>query len=165
MLYLGQRPKVRSPEMQRALNAAEGYSYFGLAREALAALDAVPSSQPPDVAMLLARNRVLLQASQWKKVQECARQALVEFPSEGEFTVQLAFALHMLHEGDEAVEVLSAAPDWIRKTGILHYNLACYEARFGNLTTARQCINAAIEMNAAMKKNAKEDPDLESLWN
>ena len=63
------------------------------------------------------------------------------------------------------MEVLQAAPEWLRRTGILHYNLACYEARLGDLTTARQCINAAIQLNAAMKKNARVDPDLQALWN
>jgi hypothetical protein len=43
--------------------------------------------------------------------------------------------------------------------------LACYEAQLGDLGTAEQCIRAAIEINAAFKKNAKTDPDLQRLWN
>ena len=68
-------------------------------------------------------------------------------------------------EGTDAVKVLLSAPEWIRKTGILHYNLACYEAQLGDLTTARQCIKAAIEINSSFKKNARTDPDLARLWN
>ena len=40
--------------------------------------------------------------------------------------------------GAEAAAVLHSAPAWIRQTGILHYNLACYEARLGDLATARR---------------------------
>ena len=36
-----------------------------------------------------------------------------------------------------AVEVLLAAPEWLRRSGILHYNLACYEARLGDAHTLR----------------------------
>ena len=87
------------------------------------------------------------------------------YPEENEFTVQRAFALHQLKKGSAAVRVLLDAPEWIRRTGILHYNLACYEAQLGDLGTARQCIKAAIEINASFKKNARTDPDLARLWN
>ena len=56
-------------------------------------------------------------------------------------------------------------PNRIRRTGILHYNLACYEAQLGDLSTARQCIKAAIEINSSFRKNAQCDPDLARLWN
>jgi hypothetical protein len=79
--------------------------------------------------------------------------------------VQRAFALHQMKKGLEAVQVLLTAPEWIRRTGILHYNLACYEAQLGDLRTARQCIQAAIEINSSFKKNARTDPDLQRLWN
>jgi hypothetical protein len=42
---------------------------------------------------------------------------------EEEFTVQRAFALHQMRKGVDALAVLEAAPEWLRRTGILHYNL------------------------------------------
>jgi hypothetical protein len=79
--------------------------------------------------------------------------------------VQRAFALQKLNKDHEANEVIQGAPEWLRKTGILHYNLGCYEARWGNLKMARECVKAAISINAAIKKNMKQDPDLAELWN
>ena len=79
--------------------------------------------------------------------------------------MQRAFALHQMKKGKAAEAALLAAPEWIRRTGILHYNLACYQARLGDLTQARECIDAAIQMNAGIKKNARLDPDLQALWN
>jgi hypothetical protein len=64
-----------------------------------------------------------------------------------------------------AEQALQAAPEWIRRTGILHYNLACYQARLGDLIRARECIDVAIRMNAGIKRNARLDPDLQALWN
>ena len=79
--------------------------------------------------------------------------------------MQRAFALHQMQKGDEAARALREAPEWILRTGILHYNLACYEARLGDLATARECIDTAIQMNSEIKKNARRDPDLQALWN
>ena len=165
MLYLKNQTRSNSPEAQRALEAADGYLYLGLSREALAEIDSVPPAERDASTVMLGRIRVLLHLRRWKQAEELSERGLELHPEENEFTVQRAFALHQMEKGDEAFKVLLAAPEWIRRTGILHYNLACYEARLGDLKTARQCINAAIEINAAMRKNARTDPDLAALWN
>jgi predicted Zn-dependent protease len=165
MLYIGNRTFSHSAEAQRALHAADGYLYLGLPEDALDELDSVPDPEQANSSVMLARVRVLLHLRKWPEAEELSGVGAVQHPAEEEFTVQRAFALHQLDKGAEAVEVIQAAPEWLRRTGILHYNLACYEARLGNLSTARQCIRAAIKINAAMKKNARVDPDLQSLWN
>jgi len=165
MLYLGNRSNTHSLDTQRALHATDGYLYLGLPDEALRELDAAPAEESHDAAVLLARVRTLLHLRRWADAEELSNFGNVTHPEEEEFTVQRAFALHQLDKGDLAVEVILAAPEWIRRTGILHYNLACYEARLGDLTTARRCIRAAIKLNSAMKKNARVDPDLQALWN
>ena len=165
MLYLGNRSHSHSAQTEKALHAADGYLYLGMPTEALDELTVVPVPEQTIPSVLLARVRVLLHLKRWKDAEKLSDFGTHSHPDEEEFTVQRAFALHQLDKGDEAVEVLLAAPEWIRRTGILHYNLACYEARLGDVGTAKQCIRAAIELNAAMKKNAKVDPDLQSIWN
>ena len=51
----------------------------------------------------------------------------------------------------------------VRRTGILHCNLGCYEARLGDFTMTRRYIDEAIQINSAMARNAKADPDLQAL--
>lgn len=165
MLYLTRPQQPHSPETQRALRAADGFLFLGLADEALSEIEGVPGLELEQPEVLLARNRVLLHLGRWKEVETLAARAIETHPERDEFTVQRAFALHKLKKGDEALGVLDAAPEWIRRTGILHYNLACYEAQLGDKKTARQCINVAIQMNEAMRKNAKADPDLRGIWN
>jgi hypothetical protein len=165
MLYLSQPAKIQSVETQRALNAADGYLYFNLLDEALAELGAVPNSEQEESAVMLARIRLLLHKKEWRSAEVLSAQGSGLHPEEGEFTVQRAFALHQMDKSEKAEQVLQAAPDWIRRTGILHYNLACYEARLGDISTARQCIDTAIQINAGIKKSARIDPDLKSLWN
>ncbi len=165
MLYLANCPRVHPVEVQRALHAADGYLYFGMTEEAVAELDAIPMAEQNAPAVLLARVRAFLHSGHWRAAELLSTQATLVHPEEGEFRVQRAFALHQMQREDQAVAVLQSAPEWIRRTGILHYNLACYEARLGDISTARQCINTAIQLNAAMKKNARVDPDLQALWN
>ena len=165
MLYLSQPAKIQSVETQRALNAADGYLYFNLLDEALAELTGVPVPEQAEAAVMLARIRLLLHKKQWRCAEVLSAQGSGLHPEEGEFTVQRAFALHQMDKSDKAEQVMQSAPDWIRRTGILHYNLACYEARLGDISTARQCIDTAIQINAGIKKSARMDPDLKSLWN
>lgn len=165
MLYLGNRPRAHSVETERALQAADGYLYFGMAQEGLEELHSIVGDDASVPAVLLSHIRVLLHLKKWLAAEQLSSDAALLHPEEGEFTVQRAFALHKLQKGEQAFEVLLSAPEWIRRTGILHYNLACYEARLGDLRIARKCIDAAIQLNAAMKKNARVDPDLKGLWN
>jgi len=166
MLYLNQKQTEQGPrEWQRPLLAADGYLYLGMTGQALAELESIPDSAQHTSAVLRARVRVLLHLKRWEAANSLSEAGISLYPDENEFTVQRAFALHQLKKGTDAVKVLLSAPEWIRRTGILHYNLACYEAQLGDLTTARQCIKAAIEINSSFKKNARTDPDLARLWN
>jgi tetratricopeptide (TPR) repeat protein len=165
MLYLSQQTRTQSSETLRALNAADGYLYFEMFDEALKELESIDLIERDEAAVLLARIRLLLHKRQWRSAEQLSQHGAGLHPEEGEFTVQRAFALHQMQKGEKAMEVLLSAPDWIRRTGILHYNLACYEARLGDLSIARQCIDAAIQINEGIKKSARLDPDLQALWN
>jgi tetratricopeptide (TPR) repeat protein len=164
MLTLTNRTRQHSPEVYRALQAAEGYVYLGLFRDALRELDAIPAADQEDSDVMVARIRILLHLGRWSNAVRLSTKGAALHKEEDEFTVQHAFALHQLDKGEEAARVLLEAPEWLRKTGILHYNLGCYEARWGNLHIARQCVATAIEINAAIQKNARHDPDLLILW-
>ena len=166
MLYLNQKQtEIRSQEWQKPLLAADGYLYLGMPAQALAELDGIPDAAQHASPVLRARVRVLLHLKRWTDANGLSETGNSLYPDENEFTVQRAFALHQLKKGNDAVKVLLSAPEWIRKTGILHYNLACYEARLGDISAAKQCIDTAIQINAGIKKSARMDPDLQSLWN
>ena len=167
MLYLNQKQSdPGSPEQwQKSLLAADGYLFLGLPLEALKEMESIDDSAQHASPVLRARVRVLLHLKCWDQANALSEAGNSLYPEENEFTVQRAFALHQLKKGNDAVQVLLSAPEWIRRTGILHYNLACYEAQLGDLTTARQCIQTAIEINSSFKKNARTDPDLARLWN
>jgi hypothetical protein len=165
MLYLTIKSENQGLEIQRPIMAADGYLFLGMPMEALEELASIPVGRQKDPAVLRTRIRVLLHLRNWREAEKLSQDGARLFPSENEFMVQLAFALHQQAKGTEAVDVILSAPAWIRRSGILHYNLACYEAQLGDLGTARQCIRAACELNASFKKNARCDPDLQRLSN
>ena len=165
MLTLSNRSKQHSAETYNALQAAEGFVFLGLHREALKQLDSILEDEQETADVLIARIRILLHLRRFSSAARLSVRGSSLFRDEDEFTVQRAFALHQLDKGDEAAEVLQGAPEWLRRTGILHYNLGCYEARWGNLKIARQCVQTAVKLNAAIKNNMKQDPDLAELWN
>lgn len=165
MLYLATRARSHSAETQRALHAADGYLALGMHREALDEFGGVHASERSEPGVMLAHNRVLLHLRRWQDAEEMAARGARLHPDEEEFTVQRAFALQQMQRAELADEILSSAPDRIRRTGILHYNLACYEARLGDLHSAQNCMDTAISLNAAIQRNARKDPDLAALWN
>jgi len=166
MLYLNQNQvELNTRDLQKPLLAADGYLFLGMPQHALKELESIGDSAQHASPVLRARIRVLLHLKRWTEANTLSEAGNSLYPDENEFTVQRAFALNQLKKGNAAVQVLLSAPEWLRRTGILHYNLACYEAQLGDLTTARQCIQAAIEINASFKKNARTDPDLARLWN
>src|SRR5438552_7965877 len=109
MLYLSHPPKAQSTDTQRALHAADGYLFFRLFDEALEELESIDHAEQDDSAVLLARIRVLLHTKKWDRAESLSRRGAGLHPEEGEFTVQRAFALHQLQEGDKAFAVLLAA--------------------------------------------------------
>ena len=164
MLTLSIRANELTPETRNALEAAEGYVYLGLHREALKELDSINSAEQEAVDVMIARIRVFLHLGRYSSAVRLSARGERLHRNEDEFTVQHAFSLHQLDKREEAEEVIQGAPEWLRRTGILHYNLGCYEARWGNLKVARKCVQAAIQMNIAIKNNVRKDPDLERLW-
>ena len=165
MLTLRNHISHHPEETASALRAAEGYLYLGLYRDALKEIDLVHECEQEERDVLIARIRILLHLQRWTRAARLSARAECLYHDEDEFTVQRAFALHQMRKSEEAARVLLEAPEWLRRTGILHYNLACYEARWGNLQVARQCVQTAIKLNSAIKKNARQDPDLAELWN
>ena len=164
MLYFNNKIGIQSLELRRSLIAVDGYLYLGMPGDALKELEDICDAEQMHSSVMRTRIRVLLHMRKWKAAAELSRQGLEKYPDENELMVQRAFALHKLRKGSLAAKVLLTAPDWIRQTGILHYNLACYEAQLGSVNTARQCIRAAIKINSSFKKNARTDPDLQRLW-
>ena len=159
------QPRTVKPEINALLEAADGYLFLNLPAEALDELNGIPEEESHEPPIILATCRVLIYLKRWHDAEETAKIGCSKFPEEDELIVQRAFVLNQLDRVNEASRVILSAPTWLQKTGIIHYNLACYEARFGNLEIAKRCLDVACQLNEAMKKKAHADPDLRRIWN
>jgi hypothetical protein len=56
------------------------------------------------------------------------------------------------------------ARDRFPQEGIIHYNLACYEAVQGHLDDGKVSLARAIELDSSFKALALEDDDLRGIW-
>ena len=150
---------------EKTLLAAQGYCELGMFDDALAELNALPAVVKRDPAAIELRLAILMQARRWKSALTVSRELCRACPEKNIGYIHAAFCLHELGNTDEARSLLLTGPATLHTDPTYHYNLACYEARLGDLNAARRCIDAAIELNSAIKKNARTDPDLAALWN
>lgn len=164
MLYLQRNSSDFSETTRGILRVIDGYLYLGIAEDALSEIEKIDQSEKDLPEVLISRNRVLLHMKRWDEAVALAERGSKQHPDQLEFIVQQAFAFRRIGRGDDAVDLILNAPELIKKTGILHYNLACYEARMGDPVIARLCINAASSFNSEVLKHAKDDPDLRALY-
>jgi tetratricopeptide (TPR) repeat protein len=151
---------------QLCLDAAEGWLGLGNHVEAFTELEQVSGEmqQHPDV--LRMRYNLYAAAKNWAAAVETA-QSLCQLADEEPFgPIHLAYALHELKRTKEAWDVLLPVATRFPDEYIVRYNLACYACQMGNLPTARQWLERAVEIAGLdlIRKMALQDADLEPLW-
>lgn len=84
-------------------------------------------------------------------------------PKEPRFFVELAYATRCAESIHAAHAVLTRGADLHPNDGTIQFNLACYQAQFGNLERAKEHLKRATEIDARFALMAAGDPDLEPL--
>lgn len=151
--------------VRQHLLAAEGYLDLKMPAEALSELDSIGLEMVKDAQVLRLRLRALSGLGEWTPCVKLATEAARQFPEEGEFFLHWAYALRKARPGAGAGEVIDAAPEPLRRSGLLHYNLARFEAQDGNFERARGYLQEACRLNPLIAFNARLDPALRSIWN
>lgn len=148
----------------RHLLAAEGYLELDMPKEALVELNEISRNRKNELHPLRLRLRALIGLEDWAPCVTLAASAAKRFPEEGEFFLQWAYALHKSRPADVR-NVINAAPESLKRSGFLQYNLARFEAQDGNFDVARSYLREAFQLNPVMALNARRDPDLKAIWN
>lgn len=158
------KPKpIFSIDAKLALVEAEGWLELGVPRNSLKALSRIEFPENETCLILRARVRVLLHLRRWRQANSLSRIAMERFPDDPHIVAQKAFTLEQLGRAKKAIKVIMSTPEPIRVSGILHYNIACYESLLGDRVIAEKLIERAISMNAKMRKLARSDDDLKSV--
>ena len=149
----------------RRVRYALGYTALGMLNEASDELEAVDFADRLSVPVLEAMLKLHFEAEHWETVVGVGRQLAQLTPENEEAWIYWAYALRELNRIEDAKAVLhEAEPLHGKRSGILHYNLACYLCLLGDVTGARERLSRACIMDKQWKAAALDDPELEQLW-
>lgn len=144
---------------------AQGYLALGLAREARRELAALPREERRGLPVRKLLVECAMGLKQWAQVVRLARPITREDAGYENAWIALAFALREMNQIREAREaLLEALPHHQFSSGVLQYNLACYECLLGNLAEARRRLVRASKLDGSWEKVARSDPDLKALF-
>jgi Flp pilus assembly protein TadD len=144
-------------------NAAVGYYQLGMYEEAWQELKGLPAGEELRTEVLGLKISVLMQLKHWEQAVSQSTELLKISPGEKAAYIDIAYCLHELGRTEQAREFLLGAVNLLRDNATFHYNMACYEARLGNLESARGYLQHACKMDGHFKEFSKTDPDLKPL--
>ena len=149
------------------VQAAEGWLGLGDVESASDELREISPAERMHPAVLEVRYQLYAQARQWDSAVEVADDLAKMLPDKPFVWISLAYATRRKTGGSipEARNILLGAEPKFPTHYLFAYNLACYCSQLGELEQAEQWLKKAAKIdNAAVKKMAKEDPDLKPLW-
>lgn len=143
--------------------SAVGYANLGMVTDALDELEHLSPSMAADGGVMEFKLRLLERAQQWPEAAVLAAKLAASHPNEARWFVAWAFAKRRSDSLETASKILSEAASLHPKDPLIQFNLGCYAAQRGDLTTAHSHVRRAIELDHDLEKLAHEDPDLEPL--
>jgi hypothetical protein len=159
-----QQPNCHSPATEKKLLAAEGYFFFKMKVAVGEEFDSIEEIDKNKSSVLTRKLDILLCLRLWKNAAAVSAHAYALFTTHPRFIVQHAFALYHTGQKAKAKAVIASAPEWIVRTGVIHYNFACYEAMLGDARLAQKFLEIAYQYNSDFKAMSKMDPDLSTIW-
>lgn len=150
-------------DFEKRISAAQGYSELGMCEDALAELDAIEPESAEKTDVLETRLTILMRARRWKEALEVSRNLCRIDPEAPSPFIHAAFCLHEIGRTQEARILLLEGPPSLLREPTFHYNLACYEARLGNLAEAHAHLETSFAMDKKFREFAKTDTDLDPI--
>lgn len=149
----------------RRLKHASGYLGLGMLNEAADELETIEGDDRLSADVMRLRVDLYMQAKQWDLLSAVARELARLSPEDETGWINWAYALRELNRVEEAKAVLlQAEPIHGPKSGVLHYNLACYHCLLGDLVEAKRRLSIACRADNQWKRAALDDPDLKAMW-
>ena len=150
-------------EIQKAVQAAQGYLELGMPEDAWDELESLPEPDRNEVEVLQVGVVALLRLERWDTALRLGRKLCTLEPESPSGFIHTAFCLHELGRTAEAQQLLLEGPDSLRKEATYYYNLGCYATQLGNLEEAEELLARAFLMEPMLRELAETDPDLERL--
>jgi predicted Zn-dependent protease len=150
-------------ESNRKILAAQGYVELGLYNEARRELHSLDRDQFDRAEVIELGLQCLLGEQRWSEALAMAHALCGAAPAESSGYIHAAYCLHEMKRTDEAVRVLRDGPKSLHEKPVFYYNLACYNARLGQVADALKLLDQAFKMDPRLRRLARKDPDLQGL--
>ncbi len=151
-------------QKQRRLEYARGYMELGLLEEAQTELDSIAEEDQSQLDVLELRVDLHMELKHWERVVGTAQLVCEKRPACDRAWIAWAYALRELQRVEEAKSVLLCAEGTHgSKSGVLHYNLACYHCLLGEMEEAERRLKRACLLDAGWRAVALTDSDLKAL--
>jgi predicted Zn-dependent protease len=144
--------------------AAQGYFELGMLDEAWARLAELSAEERARPISLKLRTQLHIAAKEWRDGMAVCRQLCDVSHDDAAGYIHGAYCLHELGMTEEARELLMEGPEALREEPIFFYNLGCYEARLGEIDSACAWLLRSFQMDDALRRQARRDPDLKEVW-
>lgn len=145
------------------LSHVRGYLELGMVKEARTELDAVVGADAERVEVQALRVALLQATEKWRPLRKLAGELVASDPGEPGWWIILAYATRRVNSVRAAEKVLLEAVARHADDPTVQFNLGCYACLLGDLAGAKTRVERAIALDQDYRKNAREDPDLESL--
>jgi len=153
--------------LRKRLEAAHGYLMLGMEEDARRELDGLDEARMEDssekTVLTSLRLELAMLGSRWHEGEASARRMREWAPDEPQGFIHGAYCLHELGRTQDAVRLLLAGPQALRKMPLFFYNLACYHAVLGERVQALANLNEAFQRDPGLREVARTDPDLKGL--
>ncbi len=157
--------KPVSKATAQRLQYADGYLALGLLTDASNELELIEGEDRLSNEVLILRSDLYMQAKQWDLLEAMGRELTQRNPNYEKGWIDRAYALREMERVPEAKAVLlEAEPIHGKKSGVLHFNLACYHCLLGDLEETKTRLRQACQLSEELKASALDDPDLKALW-
>jgi predicted Zn-dependent protease len=147
----------------KTLQAATGWLELGIADEALAELESLPSEARSQRAVLELKLAAEMVNQSWNSASDTARLLCLKAADEPVFFLRAAFCLHETGDTLAACNWLLRGPKTLFEMAVFHYNLACYLWTLGEAGRARSHLKQAITMDESLLEAARGDRDLAGI--
>ena len=146
------------------LQPALGYLQLGMIEEANEEVEALPPELKTDIDVLGLRAMIYQESGAWQLLREVSGYLVKISPENSQNWIWLAYATRRCSSISEAEQILITAVRQHPTEPMIHFNLACYAARSGDLGIARERLSQAITLDSGVRLLSLNDPDLEPLW-
>jgi hypothetical protein len=147
----------------KTLQAATGWLELGIADEALAELESLPTEVRTQRAALELKLAAQMLNQSWNPAADTARLLCLKAADEPVFFLRAAFCLHETGDTLAACNWLLRGPKTLFEMAVFHYNLACYLWTLGEAKRARSHLKQAITMDESFLEAARDDRDLAGI--